>query len=88
MFAYITKGVANYKQNNTTTAVRHACNCIVQIKPRNINLPHARKKDCSDYQLTPFSSEILTFECCKKHLTFEGLFKSNTFVCALIFTTL
>ena len=59
MFAFITKGVANYKQNNNTTAVRHACNCIVQIKPRNINSPHVRKNDCSDYQLTPLCSEIL-----------------------------
>ena len=26
-------------QRNITIAIRHSCNCIVQIKPRNINLP-------------------------------------------------
>ena len=66
----------------------------MQIKPRNdkftLLTAHVRDKDCSNYQFTPLCSKYLTLECCKKHSkvgTFEGLFESSTFVCALTTST-
>ena len=63
--------------------VNHTYNYIVHI----ISSFGCSCKGQGPLKLPKYCSEILTFECCKKHSkvgTFEGLFESSTFVYALV----